>query len=404
MKRKKITAVMLCLSMFLASGTTIVNAQEEVDTSHNWSTQREYDDTYCWLPCLDEGCDEVTNKLEHSFSVKIDKEATPSENGIAHEECFGCGYQREPFSFEYYAPTVSARTKAWTGDNDIVFDVDSQNSDYIDILIEIYSKEENLGLGVGTLKWVENLDADGKGTITFTHSELEQLKELCDRNNMDIKKMTSLNFLIGLGRYPQGKEVEINIPIEFSEDKPTVVIKNDSGVSMKLPEKVAENLELKVAVSNGSEEKAVIKNVTDIEGDKIKTFDLSLLQDGRPYKYNGQFSSTISLPIPAGWDMNQLALYYFNEETNKAVPVEFVVDKVQALMIFDTNHFSKYVMLQKAGEQVGQTENTPPEGNQEVIEEVKTGDAANVLLWGMLSIVSAGGLMAMLLMKQRRIK
>ena len=103
-------------------------------------------------------------------------------------------------------------------------------------------------------------------------------------------------------------------------------------------------LELKVTVSTDTNEKSAIEKVIKIDGDKIKTFDLSLLLNGQAYEYNGQFTSTVSLLVPDGWDMSKLALYYFNEDTKEVTPVTFSVDEKNGMVVFSTNHFSKYVL------------------------------------------------------------
>lgn len=200
---------------------------------------------------------------------------------------------------------------------------------------------------------------------------------------------------------------------EVSVVEVQTTISDDSGVSMELPENVSENLELVVSVSDGTEEKEAVKEVIMVDGDKIKTFDLSLLKNGEHYTYNGQFKSTVSLPIPQGWDMSQLALYYYDESINKATPVAFNVDKEKSLIVFDTNHFSRYVLAQKTKE--SDTGTTPDEGDdsdptvkpgepvttptkpdanneQKPDTAVDTGDTSNIMLWGVITLIAAFGI------------
>lgn len=182
------------------------------------------------------------------------------------------------------------------------------------------------------------------------------------------------------------------------------------GVTMYIPEYAPDGLELKVTVSDGSEEKEVIGKLMDIEGDRIKTFDLSLLRNGYPYEYNGQFRSTVSLPVPEGWDMDRLAFYYLDEAAGEATSVAFDVDKENRTILFETEHFSRYVLAQKA--ETTATELTP-QGNEQdegtttqISEEdnafgvPQTGDETNLWLYLVL-LIAAGVVLVSLYIKKK---
>lgn len=191
----------------------------ETPHEHIWSTKRAYDDTYCWLPCMVDGCTEVTNKMKHSLEVVIDKEAAAGENGIAHWKCFACDYVGEPFEIEFFDPEVLSYTKVWNGKGDIVIEVDSKKAAFIELLFEI-SKDEETGLGTGALKPVYDLDENGKGTITYPQSELEKLDKLCQNIGSSLKEMKNINLIVSFGTDTQYKDVELNIPVELTDEKP----------------------------------------------------------------------------------------------------------------------------------------------------------------------------------------
>lgn len=193
---------------------------DETPHEHIWSTKRAYDDTYCWLPCTVDGCTEVTNKMKHSLNIVIDKPATAGENGIAHRECFACDYVGEPFEIEFFDPEVLSYTKVWNGKGDIVIEVDSKKAAFIELLFEI-SKDEKTGLGTGVLKPVYDLDENGKGTITYPQSELEKLDKLCQNIGSSLEEMKNINLIVSFGTDAQYKNVEINIPIDLTAEKPT---------------------------------------------------------------------------------------------------------------------------------------------------------------------------------------
>ena len=174
----------------------------------------------------------------------------------------------------------------------------------------------------------------------------------------------------------------------------TTTIEDGSGVTIILPENALEDLELKVTTNTTEVESSAIEKVVKIDGDKIKTFDLSLLLNGNIYEYNGQFTTTVSLPIPEGWDMNKLALYYFNEDTKEVEPDIFNVDKDNGTVVFNTNHFSKYVLIQKDTTNADTTQTTNPP---------KTDDKTNVKVLTTIFTISTLGIAALELLKKKRI-
>lgn len=195
----------------------------------------------------------------------------------------------------------------------------------------------------------------------------------------------------------------------------TLADPSGSGVKVTLPEAEAADLSLKVEISNGEGEKAAVEKVVTIDGDKIRTYDLSMLKNGKPYTYDGQFVSTVALPVPEGWNMEQLALYYFNEKTSQVTPVAFTVDQKNSQVIFETNHFSKYVLVQKAkdpagnagsandGQNITNVKSDPANTSkdQEVIESVKTGDTANIWLWSGAAVLALAGVAAAVQIKRK---
>ena len=134
---------------------------------------------------------------------------------------------------------------------------------------------------------------------------------------------------------------------------------------------------------------------------------MSLLFNGQPYEYNGQFTSTVSLPVPEGWNLDALALYYFNESTNEVTPVLFSVDKANGTVVFATNHFSKYVLVQKEAIVEDETKETVKETtkkeNTKVTDTPKTGDSANMGLYTALFIISGLGIIVFALFRKKKV-
>lgn len=209
----------------------------------------------------------------------------------------------------------------------------------------------------------------------------EDLKKAIDNMSGQPVDWTTIDKLeVGIF-YKLGEEDKYSfvfIPVNYKETepvKPERVLKDHSGVSMVLPESAPSGLVLKVAVTSTTAEKDAISKLVQVKGDRMRTFDLSLWKDGKEWNYNGQFKSKVTLPVQEGWNLDALGLYYYDEATNKASEVAFTVDKKNRTVTFETNHFSKYVLVEKAAEN---TSTVSP----------KTGDHVNIALYIILAAVT----------------
>ena len=295
-----------------------------------------------------------------------------------------------------YSPTITLVSSTWTGENDIVLNTQTKGGTIE--LAEMYLYIDDSSIGGIRVTPEMKLDSEGNGTITFNSNDLKKAKmwgpngeELVDWTKID---QMEISFQYELDDTYKMKYVYVPVEIKASSPENTTTITNSSGVTMVLSENAPDNLELKVAVSTGADEKSAIEKIIKIDGDKIKTFDLSLLLNGQAYEYNGQFTSTVSLPIPDGWDMSKLALYYFNEDTKEVTPVTFSVDKEKGTVVFSTSHFSKYVLVQK---------DTATEESKQVTDNPKTGDQTNLGLYTSLFVVSLLGIAVLAILKKKKV-
>lgn len=65
------------------------------ETSHNYSSDWSYDESYHWHECTDEGCSEVEGKAAHTFgSAVVTTEATGKTEGVKTYTCSVCGYEK----------------------------------------------------------------------------------------------------------------------------------------------------------------------------------------------------------------------------------------------------------------------------------------------------------------------
>ncbi len=306
-----------------------------------------------------------------------------------------------------YTPTLTLVSSTWTGQSDIVLEAQAKGGNAKLQEIYLYVGDESIG-GIHVTPEV-NLDSDGNGKIVFKNSDLQNTTMFGPNGEEEIDwsqiEQMEISFQFELDGQYISKLVFVPVNVSASEPTEITTITNESGVTMVLPEGAPDHLELKVTVSSGAEEKAAVQKVIQVDGDKIKTFDLSLLFNGQPYEYNGQFSSTVSIPVPEGWNLDALALYYFNESTKEVTPILFSIDRENGTVVFATNHFSKYILAQKdvAGED--ETKETAKETTQKestkVTDTPKTGDSANVGLYTALLIISALGIAAVALLRKK---
>ncbi|WP_418752716.1 sortase B protein-sorting domain-containing protein [Frisingicoccus sp.] len=309
-----------------------------------------------------------------------------------------------------YTPSLTLASSTWTGQSDIVLDTQAKGGNVGGQ--ENYIYVDNVSIGGIRITPEVNLDAEGNGTIVFKNSDLKNATMIgpYDDEAVDWSQINKIEILIEFELDGQYKVRTVFVPVDFVvsepetetgseiEPEPTekVTITNESGIIMELPEGAPDHLELKVDVSTGADEKSAVQKVIQIAGDKIKTFDLYLLRNGEPYEYNGQFTSTVSLPVPADWNLNELALYYFNEDTKEVTPVLFSVDRENRMVIFATNHFSKYILVQK---DVTRDDTTQKETTK-AIDTPRTGDSSNVGLYA--SIFTISGIVILTLLRKKK--
>lgn len=201
----------------------------------------------------------------------------------------------------------------------------------------------------------------------------------------------------------------------FTSIEDTIItIQNTSGVQMNLPESWGQSLSLYVNVGNGDSEKEVISQLMKISD--LRTFDYFLTLNpphgnGQKLDYNGQFKSTVMLPIPENWDENKIKVVYYNDDTNTAELIDFRIEKnsrsTDSYVAVDTVRDGKLVLVQTAAEDNGQEgtgeSQKPEEGSKDKNESnnkqsskkeesVKTSTKTNLSLYVVSFVFSAVGL------------
>lgn len=104
--------------------------------------------------------------------------------------------------------------------------------------------------------------------------------------------------------------------------------------------------------------------------DKMYVYDITLQSEGVEVQPNGKVK--VSIPIPNDLEANRLVVYGINDDETKT---EYAVTVENGFATFQTDHFSIYVLGEKAEEQQitettqkNEKDNTPKTGNENVVE------------------------------------
>lgn len=210
-------------------------------------------------------------------------------------------------------------------------------------------------------------DYDKNNLIIYSINE-ENEKTECT-TTLDVDKIsfetTSLgNFVLAV------KKAETTIPDDSETNTPntdssTISIKDDnSNIIIEATNNVIpDNTKLSVSqLINGSrfeEIKSVLQN------EKFSIFSITLTSDAQPVQPTGNV--TVKIPVPTGYDANNLVVYYV-DANNKTEEISVTVKDNYA--VFETNHFSDYVLAEKVSNN---------ENNEENVEENTNENTTNTL-------------------------
>jgi len=153
------------------------------------------------------------------------------------------------------------------------------------------------------------------------------------------------------GSYAEEYADENDIPFIAVEEQE--LIDNTSGIA------ITGLLEIGVGITVN-----IVEDLSPIDGvAKITAFDITLLKDGVAVQPNG--TVTVTIPVPAGYDADKLAVYHIDGET--AEEVEFTLDAAKENVVFSVDHFSIYAVAELSAATTGDKVTTadptsPPTG------------------------------------------
>lgn len=157
-------------------------------------------------------------------------------------------------------------------------------------------------------------------------------------------------------------------PDEQPETKPddkTTISAEDAATKIKLEAAtgvVPDDTTLDVSVVTDGE---IFEKIKAALGDvKFNVFDITPLSNGQPVTLNGKVK--ISIPIPSDFNKSNLVVYRFDSDGTKT---DYSVTVDGNYAVIETNHFSNYVLAEKAATENG----TSATGENNLDSEPKTG-------------------------------
>ena len=252
--------------------------------------------------------------------------------------------------------------------NEVLYDVVEIPRDLTNILvpvIEISNNIDNDKLKEYVLNIINNhINKSGYGeTLSLSQCEL---KEGASVKGIDIPNGYTITFK-GTDSYDliiRKKETSLQLKDEVTNIK----INTNTTVLPADTQLVANE------IKEGETYKAVEKLLTN-DVNKMFVYDITLQSEGVKVQPNGKVK--VSIPVPEGLDTNKLVVYRIDKEGNKTeykVKVETINNIKHAT--FETNHFSTYVLGEKAEETTTNTETT---AKGEKDETPKTGSKNTVI-------------------------
>ena len=188
--------------------------------------------------------------------------------------------------------------------------------------------------------------------------------------------------------------------IMIKREKATTVTSTDTTTKIKLDTTsavVPENTKLVAEeVKSGDKYNVVVKAIeNDVE--KFVLYDISLVNNNATIQPNGKVK--VSIPVPDGYDTSKIVVYRVAEDGTKT---EYKTTIKGGFITFETDHFSNYVVAEKADTTTtkDETENTTTNTTNTNTSErkldttPKTGleENSNIIISTILSIVSIVGI------------
>lgn len=203
----------------------------------------------------------------------------------------------------------------------------------------------------------ENLDLTG-GQIKATYDEerSETLPMTADMiSGYDSAKAGKQTVTVTVG----DQSVSFDVTVTASENpSPVVIDDKETGIRLEASEGVVPSDTVLKAekVTDGENFTIVDKALTDT-ADKWVAYDIRLLSDNAEIQPNGKVK--IAIPRPTELNADKLALFHVAQD-GKLTQISYTLDEATDRIVFETDHFSLYVVAETSETDSGSS--NPPTG------------------------------------------
>lgn len=177
----------------------------------------------------------LTTTLFSTTIVHAEETQVPNTNNQLDEEPTNPDEDSEK-------PSITLVTDKWTGENDIVFNVQKKGTDVN--VTEIYVYENDSSLGGIRVEPEINPDENGNDTITFKNNALKNIKTLLFSNDsLDWSKINKIEFIFAFSKnteYVSSKTIYVPVeisktpaPVETEKPKTTETVKKETKATTK---------------------------------------------------------------------------------------------------------------------------------------------------------------------------
>jgi len=269
---------------------------------------------------------------------------------------------------QYVVGGSSSGSKFYTADTagrpwqDIVYDDDNPVFSILKISDGILGFE-TYAIESGETKLIDSFNIT-KHAATFDSTQIEGPSKITDNDNAtysikipekyqikqvtvngEIVTVTENKFMVSNVKNDIRLEVTFELIPIIPEDKP-VEVREDSTTGVKVESEegvIGETLTLAVEILIADTEAAnLIMSALDDISTKFVAYNIKLLENGVEMQPNGTFK--IHLPIPEGFDITKIAIYYVNDNGER---FEIASEVLGDMLIFETDHLSYYVIAEK---------------------------------------------------------
>ncbi len=145
--------------------------------------------------------------------------------------------------------------------------------------------------------------------------------------------------------YNPEKIITIQVVDNHSSNQPVTTTDEGTGIKLEAaPGVLPPDTVIKAEQVQEGGNFVIINNALQTTSDKWVAYDISLLSNNAEIQPSGKV--TVSIPRPRGLNMNKMVLYHVAED-GTLTQIPFVLDGTKDNLLFETDHFSLYAVVEK---------------------------------------------------------